>query len=58
MRLAVLAMLAACTTFDPIERGVCGSDETAHGAVVFPLACGRCRIQLAQHAGQGTQFFE
>jgi len=25
MRLAVLAMLAACTTFDPIERGVCGN---------------------------------
>ena len=25
MRLAALALLAACTTFDPIERGVCGN---------------------------------
>lgn len=25
MRVAMLAVLAACTTFDPIERGVCGN---------------------------------
>ena len=40
------------------EHGVCGGDYRAHGAVVVPLAFGRCRIQPAQHAGQGTQFFQ
>ena len=40
------------------EHGVRGGDDSAHGAVVVPLAFGRCSIQAAQHAGQGTQFFQ
>ena len=45
-----LAVCGGCADVGDItqrEHGVCGGDDRAHGAVVVPLAFGRCRIQAA-----------